>query len=622
MLFARKPTIETAVPIGQALKEKGYVSQLDIESALDQQQETGDRVGEILVADGKVNYHRFYETLAEQLKLPFIDFHEEPFNKDLPDSADKHDYIEHMVFPWRLDEKNRVVLATCNISKALVKWADKRYGMKGYDLAMTSPYDIDWAIHQHFKGPLTLEATNTLSDNHPKSSAKWLSGARVSVVLGGLMALLAFAMINEISTALVSIYIVLNVFFMVTLLSKMLFFQAGAPQSLEKKIDKEMLTSLDVKKLPIYTILVPLFKETDRTIMTLIHSIRRLDYPKARLDVKLIVEENDHETIEAIKELKPENYFELIRVPYSLPQTKPKACNYALHFARGEYVTIYDAEDIPDTKQLKKALYMFENHTSDLGCVQSHLNYYNRKENWLTQFFAFEYGSWFRFMLHGLQRMELPIPLGGTSNHMPTALLRKLYAWDPHNVTEDADLGMRIAMNGYKVKVMDSLTLEEAPNRVTTWLNQRSRWVKGYMQTYLVHMRRPRHMIKTVGWRGFWGLQFFVGAPPLVFLSLPIMIPLSFVIFLQEYKSGIPDAALYLASFNVVLGVCFHIYFAVRVVWRHNWSLLNVFIYLFPFYWILHALASYKALWQLCVNPFYWEKTPHGVSKTMPKVMS
>jgi len=238
-------------------------------------------------------------------------------------------------------------------------------------------------------------------------------------------------------------------------------------------------------------------------------SLRNIDYPLSKLDIKLILEDDDEETIAAAKNLNLESMFEIIRVPVSLPKTKPKACNYALNFARGELVTIYDAEDKPERDQLKKAVIAFRKAPKNTAVIQARLNYFNANENWLTRMFTLEYSLWFDFYLPALEALKIPIPLGGTSNHFKLRILKDVNAWDPYNVTEDADLGVRLTQLNYRVGVVNSTTYEEATNRFGNWIRQRSRWIKGYMQTYLVHMRHPVRLYRSLGHVGFWGSSFY-----------------------------------------------------------------------------------------------------------------
>ena len=180
-------------------------------------------------------------------------------------------------------------------------------------------------------------------------------------------------------------------------------------------------------------------------------------------------------------------YIHVIKVPVSFPRTKPKAMNYAISYVKGEYLCVYDAEDRPDSDQLLKALQAFKELSQEYACVQARLNFYNPNENMLTSFFSIEYSLWFEYLLKGLNLYELPITLGGTSNHFKVSALEKIGYWDAYNVTEDADLGIRLYSNGYKVHIIDSETLEEAPIGLFNWLAQRTRWIKGFIVFFVCH---------------------------------------------------------------------------------------------------------------------------------------
>ncbi len=339
------------------------------------------------------------------------------------------------------------------------------------------------------------------------------------------------------------------------------------------------------------------------------------------MDLKLIVEQDDLDTIGAIRRAHPAGMFEMIQVPYSAPRTKPKACNYALRFARGEFVTIYDAEDKPEADQLKKAVAGFRQVPDDVICLQARLGYYNRHENLLTRMFAIEYGALFNFMLPGLRQLDMPIPLGGTSNHLRLARLRELGEWDPYNVTEDADLGIRLASESYRTLLLDSTTEEEAPVTLGAWIKQRSRWIKGYMQTWRVAMRRAPGLFRVFGVSGFVGFQLFVGAASVIYLLAPVLWVFSALSGLQTFGNVefLPDALLRLSLAVFALGVILQWGMAVAVVSRHGWKNMWIATALYPFYWFLHSFASFRAVWQLLRAPYYWDKTPHGLSRMIPK---
>jgi cellulose synthase/poly-beta-1,6-N-acetylglucosamine synthase-like glycosyltransferase len=300
-----------------------------------------------------------------------------------------------------------------------------------------------------------------------------------------------------------------------------------------------------------------------------------------------------------------------------MPKTKPKACNVGLFFARGELLVIYDAEDRPDPDQLKKAVVAFRKADDRLVCVQAALNYWNDEENGLTRMFTLEYSFWFDYMLPGLDALDLPIPLGGTSNHFRTDALRQLGGWDPFNVTEDADLGIRASALGYTVGVVNSTTYEEANRNRHNWVRQRSRWIKGYMQTLLVHLRHPVQLARTAGVRQSLAFALLIGGTPFTFLLTPPLLALfalSLVVPTGTLSELFPEWVLWVSLANLLLGNAAMVYVSMMGAFKRKryrlvpWAIVN------PAYWLLHAVASYKALWQLVTRPHYWEKTLHGLS--------
>lgn len=385
-----------------------------------------------------------------------------------------------------------------------------------------------------------------------------------------------------------------------------------------RRFSAEELSAIPDAELPLYSILVPVYKEPS-VVPNLLKALARMDYPQEKLDVLILMEEKDPETIAAAKAANPPAYFRFIIVPDALPRTKPKACNYGLNFCRGEYVTIYDAEDIPEPDQLRKAVAAFRKGDERLICVQSALNYYNANENYLTRMFTLEYTYWFDYMLPGLDRLGLPIPLGGTSNHFRMEALRQLGAWDPFNVTEDADLGIRAAANGYTVGVIQSTTYEEANKSAPNWIRQRSRWIKGYMQTWLVHNRQPWRLLQRIGLKDWLGFQLLIGGTVWVFLMNPWMWAffLLWIVARPFWMSVLfRDWVWWLAFTSLVVGNGMAIALnMLAALDRPKNRYLFPFALTNPLYWVLHSIAAYKGLWQLIRKPFYWEKTTHGLTQ-------
>jgi len=366
--------------------------------------------------------------------------------------------------------------------------------------------------------------------------------------------------------------------------------------------------------LPKYALLVPLYDEAE-IVPDLIKALQALDYPKDKLDIQLIVESADPKTYAAVFEADLADHMRVHVVATSPPQTKPHALNHALKSARGDIVVVYDAEDMPDAGQLKQAAAILA-RDSQIGCVQACLNVYNPGESFFTRQFTIEYTALFDCLLPTLQRLGFPVPLGGTSNHFPRDVLNALGGWDAFNVTEDADLGICLARAGYRVEILRSTTWEEAPANFAIWLRQRTRWLKGWMQTYLVHMRRPKRLYDELGPRGFAGLQVFMGG---ILLSV-LVHPWFYVLATLDVWSGhgfmsahgaSGTVLWWIAVFNLVAGYAAGVALGVAAVAARGWVHLAGHSLLMPLYWLLISFAAYRALWQLLRAPFYWEKTAH-----------
>jgi hypothetical protein len=372
--------------------------------------------------------------------------------------------------------------------------------------------------------------------------------------------------------------------------------------------------------LPVYTIIAALYREA-RSVDGLLSAIARLDYPLEKLDVILAVEPDDRATLAAIAARTSRFPITLVTAPMAGPRTKPKALNAALPFARGAFTVVYDAEDRPEPGQLREALRTFLADDARLACVQAPLCIDNTEDSWLARMFTAEYAGQFDVFLPALTGLGLPLPLGGSSNHFPTDTLRKVGAWDPYNVTEDADLGMRLARLGYRARTIAASTYEEAPARLGPWLRQRTRWFKGWMQTWAVHMRRPQRLARELGVGGFLTFQLIVGGNALAALVHPI-----FLAALVRDLAGGADvfggSTVLLTAVTALYGVTAAGGYLVsaliaclglrrRRLLACAWALA-----LMPVHWLLLSVAAWRALYQLIVAPYAWEKTEHGLARS------
>ncbi len=374
---------------------------------------------------------------------------------------------------------------------------------------------------------------------------------------------------------------------------------------------------MNESELPIYTILCPLYKEA-HVLPHFLESISQLDWPKKKLDVQLLLEEDDQTTIDVARGMDLPSYVHIIVVPNSQPKTKPKACNYGLAYAKGEYLVIYDAEDKPDPKQLKKAYLSFQQVGPKVVCLQAKLNYYNPHQNLLTRLFTAEYSLWFDLNLPSLQSVNTTIPLGGTSNHFRVADLHRLEGWDPFNVTEDCDLGVRLFMEGSKTAIIDSTTYEEANSKVKNWIRQRSRWIKGYMQTYLIHMKQPVALVKKQGIHAAMFQLTIGGKIAFMFINpfLWIMTLSYFTLYAfvgPQIEALYPSTIFYMAVTSLIGGNFLYLYYyMIACAKRGQWSLVK-YVFFVPLYWLIGSIAAMMALYELIVRPHYWQKTIHGL---------
>lgn len=379
--------------------------------------------------------------------------------------------------------------------------------------------------------------------------------------------------------------------------------------------------SLEDEQLPDYTVLVPLYRESF-VLDDLLSCLLNLDYPKQKLDIKIIVEQRDSETRQALARFELPDHFSIIVVPRGGPQTKPRALNYALQFARGNLLTIYDAEDRPAPRQLRTAAEHFRKAGRGLACLQARLIVYNANENWLTRQFAAEYAVLFGELLPTLASLHLPIPLGGTSNHFRVSALKSVGAWDSFNVTEDADLGMRLARDGHETGVLDSDTFEEACITTRAWTNQRARWLKGFLHTWLVHMRQPVRSWNELRPLGFWVLNAITLGVFLSALVHPITLAVLIwhVLMAQTPVPGLWHVSTWTAGFSLALfaaGYAVNLLLAARSARRSsspNWKRVVVTS---PAYWVLMMPAAWLALYQFVTDVHGWNKTQHGVSKLL-----
>jgi glycosyltransferase XagB len=587
-----------------------------------------------------------------------VDLGAQPPDPKLLRSSQLADDLFRRWLPWRW-QYGTLWVATCvPVTEDLRAEVTERLGHDRINFRQTSAAELARAAQQLIPGELAHEAAERFAIDNPDFSAKagltwWQALLPAAAVLAS-----ALGLVLDWHLTIVVLVTIANVIFLANVGFKVLAagfrplrssrerkFRAAEHRRLsilrdshERKLLHSALdrgpaapggehSSADapLTDYPVYTILVPVYQEAN-VIGQILHNFEQLDYPTDKLEVLVLLEADDEETIAAARAANVPSHIRLLIVPEGEPRTKPRACNYGLLFATGTYVVIYDAEDRPDPDQLKRVLVSFRNDSEvqarrsadrPLACVQASLNYYNADYNVLTRMFAIEYAQWFDSMLPGMDSVNTPIPLGGTSNHFLRSALVEVGGWDPYNVTEDADLGMRLAASGYRVDVVKSTTWEEATAKVGPWIRQRTRWIKGYILTAAVNLRHPVRWVRRNGPRASITMFGLILGTPLSFMLYPLALGFTLFAWLigPVLQIWLPTWLLIFGLVNMVVMNLLMVISSGLAAWqRYNWRIAAFAVFL-PVYWLLHAFAAWRAAFQLAYDPFGWEKTPHGLTE-------
>lgn len=371
--------------------------------------------------------------------------------------------------------------------------------------------------------------------------------------------------------------------------------------------------------LPSFAVLVPVYREA-AVIPDLVAALLRLDYPADRLALRLVVEGDDAETCAAAEIAVRGTAVDVVVVPPCRPRTKPKALNFALATVDADIISVFDAEDRPDPCQLRRAAAAFAAGDESLAVVQAALEIDHAESDrpWLVRQFEIEYAVLFHGLLPWLSHNRLFLPLGGTSNHFRRAVLDRVGAWDPHNVTEDVDIAVRLARAGLTSAMIPSWTSEEAPTRWVAWRAQRVRWLKGWLQTWFVHMRDAGRLHRELGLRNALVFHLiFTGQIVSAFVFAPSL----FVLVLESI--GVPslfsdrrleeDVVLVAALTAFATGVLGALSLATKVAARRR-RLRFFDILTMPAYWCIISVAACHAFVELMVAPSRWNKTSHGLA--------
>ncbi|CAN7222817.1 glycosyltransferase family 2 protein [Pararhizobium sp. LjRoot238] len=614
----RTPSAATAQLFSPALKREGrLLLQMGIGKPLIAQamllaKEHGTTVEEELLAFAEINEAIYFEALAERLGLEFMPDIDPSRVQDIA-GLDTQIIRPEMLRVHHASRPPITVIVPSLSRLDEVAALLERTPLLRQSLAVSTPSVVRNAAWQAGRLRRVTATTRALFETTPLHSARITFWGKQGFYAGVFLCALIAAVITLPIISLLMLHIVLTLFYLANFSVRL--YALGCAFRQERSARKPRAT-VPAGPLPVYSVLVALYKE-ENVAAQLIEALDRLDWPRSRLDIKLICEEDDQETIAALRTLPLAPEYEIVLVPVHLPRTKPKALSYALPGVRGTFVTVYDAEDRPHPGQLREAHAAFMAAPERVICLQAPLIVTNARQSWLSALFAVEYAGLFRGLLPMLSLTGLPLPLGGTSNHFRTAELRHIGGWDPYNMTEDADLGMRLHRLGYRSRVIFRPTFEEAPVTLPVWLGQRTRWFKGWLQTWLVLMRKPAQLGRETGWPSFAVFQVLIAGMLVSSLSHPIVIGfLVYLTWLMVQQSTHVDSwlAFWLFACDIVnLFGSYAVFIALgrnRMGARERRAVGMRWAFV-PFYWLIMSLAAWRAVLELQTNPFSWNKTPH-----------
>lgn len=577
-----------------------------------------------LIRCGMMSEEDYYRCAAEELGLQFqaiVPADEEPLRVAPP-----IDVMERMAFMVPHHASKRFFIAP-DMTKAddLRALLALMPSLSSRLIVTTRTQNLE-SLQTKARPGLLQRAISELRDGRPDMSAERVITSLQAVVLIVLAQLLAVATFFSSGTVLLVLHFAASLSFFACGSIRAFAAMMVTPRERQAEPLWQAAANFSDRDLPYYSVLVALYKEAGQ-VEPLVRCLARIDWPVEKLEIKLVCEADDAPTINAVRRLLANRnlpHIALVIVPVSLPRTKPKALNYALPLCKGRCLVVYDAEDRPERDQLRDAWRNFQTGGENLVCLQAPLIVHNHRQSWLSAMFTIEYCALFDGLLPALAKLRLPLPLGGTSNHFKRSALEKAGGWDPYNVTEDADLGMRLARLGYRTATIKTPTYEEAPTRFAVWRNQRTRWFKGWMQTWLVHMRHPIQMAKDLGLSGTLAFHFLITGMILSALVHPLLIYFLARAVLTSWQQGFSGVTGHpLFWFDVVTVTTGYLAFA-ALAWRtlpiRGLKRLRSLLIGLPLYWMLLSIAAWRALLHLIIRPHHWEKTPHGVSNPRENV--
>ncbi|KRE11275.1 hypothetical protein ASE63_20170 [Bosea sp. Root381] len=563
-----------------------------------------------LLASGLIDEEGFYRALAAELGLPF---HAGAFA--FVAGGDYGAILNGGIAPVTGDADRRFRFMLAPEGPALRRMLEAGPRQRD-DIGVVTPRRFGAALRLANGVDLAIHAANLDAAGLARDSARTGASRGQRITAGGAAA----------AAAAGGIFVPLETFFAMALLLGPLFLGliflrlAAVIEQPEPDLWRKHRWRIDDSRLPVYTVAVPLYRE-EAVLHQLLGALANLDYPAAKLDIRLLIEADDLGLQAALARVSLPAHIAVTVVPPGQPRTKPRALNLALAEARGSLFTIFDAEDIPDPQQLRMAAAHFLKEPEDLVCLQARLVIDHAAEGRLPALFALEYAALFDVLNPGLLQSGLPIMLGGTSNHFRTDALRAVGGWDAWNVTEDADLGLRLARAGYRMGDLPSDTYEEAPLTLRAWLKQRSRWIKGYMQTLVTHSRHPVRLVREAGLPATFTFLTLGFGTVVSALAYPVFAIVAFLACCEGTlfaATGFFSVSSTLAAVVWIFGaIALFLPPAVGALRRGQPRLLRLLPWL-PLYYGLVCIAAWMALHEYRARRFSWNKTTHGVAQQRP----
>jgi cellulose synthase/poly-beta-1,6-N-acetylglucosamine synthase-like glycosyltransferase len=590
--------------VGASLLRAGVVPPDDMLTALSHQGREAGRLPDVLRARGLVVERDLLGVDARNWGIRLVDLDTALPDPRLIDAVGVQDCLRHGLVPWqKIGDVTIIATSRPEEFRRLRPMLEARLGPVAAGLA--SARAILAAIHA-LRGELLAHAAENRVAAH-ESCRNWPRLHQSPLAMAVLAVTLAALLVAPLATGLAGL-----TFAVFSLACIALLKIAATIAALRAPLPGHEPASDAIA--PVVSVIVALYREAD-IAPRLVRRLARLDYPAELLDVILAVEAEDHITLDALATAELPPWMRIVVVPEGQVKTKPRALNHAFDHARGAIIGVYDAEDAPDPDQLLRVVARFQRSGPEVACLQGTLDYYNPRTNWLSRCFTIEYAGWFRLVLPGLARLGLVVPLGGTTLFFRRDVLDRLGAWDAHNVTEDADLGIRLARHGYRTELIDTVTHEEANCRPLPWIKQRSRWIKGYMMTWAVHMRQPRLLWRQLGPKGFLGFQVLFLGTIAQFLLAPLL--WSFLLlpfgFDHPLYAAMPVPAVWAMAAIFFLSEAANILIGALGLGRTRHGLSLIWVLTLKIYYPLASLAAYKGLLELATRPFYWDKTTHGL---------